>query len=580
MAAWDEAVDFLVAGSGAAGMTAALRAHDLGAATLVIEKAPVYGGSTALSGGVVWVPNNPFMRQHGLSDSPEEGLRYIEAVTAGSTGTQRLRAYIDGAPRMLATLAERSHVRFACLPDYPDYYPELAGGKPGGRSCEPLLFDALQLGEEFRRQRQAPLEKQVMGGRLAIGVADGHALLTGGLRAAVFMARGLLAYYTNLRARWRKLGNTDLTLGAALAGRLRLSLLERQVPLWLETPIKEILTEDGRVVGARVERAGQLLRIQARQGVLLAAGGFEHNAKMRQHYQPSPIGNQWTAGCDSNLGDTVVLGTAVGASLDLMDDAWWCPAMLSPASQTAPVYIVIFEKNLPGSIIVDARGRRFMNEAAPYNDVVKSMYKANATGAPAIPAFLIFDSRFRKKYPCGPMPPGYATPDRLLPKTLAGNFFVKADSIEALAHKIGVDADGLRETVARLKQSAAAGTDPDFHRGESLQDRYYTAKATGPNPNLGPIERPPFYAVRVYPGDLGTKGGFRTDAQARVLSVTGDVIPGLYAAGNSSATVMGRTYPGAGATIGPAMTFGFLAAEDAASTGRKPLPPDQAGNRL
>jgi 3-oxosteroid 1-dehydrogenase len=561
MDSWDHSVDFLVVGSGAAGMTAAVRAHDLGGDTLVVEKSPSYGGSTALSGGVVWVPNNPLMARAGISDSTEEGLRYLEAVTAGSSTTEKLRAYVETAPRMMTTLSECSHVQFECVESYPDYYAEEAGGKPGGRSCEPAVFDALQLGDEFERMGLPDKSHFVLGGRLTVKVAEGKTLMAGGSRVVWFMLRGLFSYYTNLRARRKRLGNTDLSLGIALIGRLRLSLMDRKVPLWLDTSLEDLIADEGRIVGALVRRDGRPLRIQAKKGVLLAAGGFERNLEMRERYQRAPASDRWTAGCETNAGDTVAPAVARGASLDLMDEAWWCPSMLVPLQDDAR--IMIYEKNLAGGIIVDRSGRRFMNEAEPYNDVGKSMYRANTSEGQAIPAFLVFDRGFRRKYSCGPMMPSAARPDWALPKVLEGNFFEKSETLDGLARKIGVDADGLIETARRFNEFARTGKDLDFGRGDNLQDRYYTAKAEGPNPSLGPVEEPPFYAVKVYPGDLGTKGGFRTDVRARVLTESDEVIPGLYAAGNCSAVVMGRTYPGAGGTIGPAMTFGYIAAEHA-----------------
>jgi 3-oxosteroid 1-dehydrogenase len=561
MDSWDHSVDFLVVGSGAAGMTAAVRAHDLGGDTLVVEKSPSYGGSTALSGGVVWVPNNPLMARAGISDSAEEGLRYLEAVTAGSSTTEKLRAYVETAPRMMTTLSECSHVQFECVESYPDYYAEEAGGKPGGRSCEPAVFDALQLGDEFERMGLPDKSHFVLGGRLTVKVAEGKTLMAGGSRVVWFMLRGLFSYYTNLRARRKRLGNTDLSLGIALIGRLRLSLMDRKVPLWLDTSLEDLIADEGRIVGALVRRDGRPLRIQAKKGVLLAAGGFERNLEMRERYQRAPASDRWTAGCETNTGDTVAPAVARGASLDLMDEAWWCPSMLVPLQDDAR--IMIYEKNLAGGIIVDRSGRRFMNEAEPYNDVGKSMYRANTSEGQAIPAFLVFDRGFRRKYSCGPMMPSAARPDWALPKVLEGNFFEKSETLDGLARKIGVDADGLIETARRFNEFARTGKDLDFGRGDNLQDRYYTAKAEGPNPSLGPLDKPPFYAVKVYPGDLGTKGGFRTDARARVLTEGNEVVPGLYAAGNCSAVVMGRTYPGAGGTIGPAMTFGYIAAEHA-----------------
>jgi 3-oxosteroid 1-dehydrogenase len=411
--------------------------------------------------------------------------------------------------------------------------------------------------------RLIPVEKRVAGGRAMFGVEEGHRLLTGGPASAWFLLRGIVSYYTNLKARRRGYPNTNLTLGPALVGSLRLSLMDRRVPLWLDSTVKELVSESGRVLGAVIEREGRLARVEARKGVLLAAGGFERNAELRRRYQQSPIGDRWTVGCETNTGGALDPAVAVGASLGLMDDAWWCPCTLAPVPATSPSWIMVFEKNLPGSIIVNKRGKRFMNEAAPYNDVVKSMYQANTPEAPTIPASFIFDATYRRKYPCGPMLPGYAAPDRFLSNKLKESYFEKDGTLEGLARKIGVDVEGLLDTVRRFNRCAATGEDPEFRRGESLQDRYYTRETQSPNPTLGPIEKPPFYAVKVFPGDLGTKGGVRTDVCARVLTEENEPIPGLYAAGNCSAAVMGNTYPGAGATIGPAMTFGFISAEHA-----------------
>ncbi len=570
MPVWDASVDFLVVGSGAAGMTAALRAADLGGEVLIIEKAPVYGGSTALSGGVVWVPNNPLMAVHRISDSPDAALRYLERVTNGSSSRERLSAYIEAAPRMMATLAQTSHVRFECVTSYPDYYPEEEGGKPGGRSCEPAVFDALQLGAEFGAMRFPPRSKLPIGGRVSFKVADAKVFLSGGAPAAWYMLREVLAYYMNRRARRSGPRNTKLTLGRALIGRLRLSLMDRQVPMWLSTSLTELLRDSGRVTGAVVQHRQQSLRIEARKGVLLAAGGFERNSALRQRYQEAPTGSEWTAGCEANTGDTITAAAAVGASFDLMDQAWWCPCVLAPSPAGDRSWVVIFEKNLPGSIVVNQRGRRFLNEAGPYDDVVKAMYAANAPDTPAIPAYFIFDGRYRRHYACGPLLPSLAAPDRFVPAEMKTDFFTKDATLEGLARKVGIDGAALVDTVRRFNQFAAGGKDPEFGRGDSLQDHFYPGEVPGTNPNLGALVRPPFYAVRMFPGDLGTKGGCRTDTCARVLTAAGEPIEGLYAAGNCSASVMGRSYPGAGATIGPAMTFGFVAAEHALA-GTQPL---------
>ncbi|MBW2587295.1 MAG: FAD-dependent oxidoreductase [Deltaproteobacteria bacterium] len=525
MSNWDHCVDFLVIGSGAAGMTAALRAHDLGGETLIVEKADLFGGSSALSGGVVWVPANPPQAALGIQDSIEDGLRYLEQITAGSSTTEQLIAYVRNAPRMMSLLTDISRLRFQCIRSYPG-------------------------------------DRLILNGRLHMMAAQGKPMLEGGWQAIWILLRSLFAYYTNFRARLKGINrNTNFTLGAALIGSLRRSLMDRGVPLWLETSLKELLTDDGRVVGAEVERGGKPLRIQARRGILLAAGGFERNLAMREKYQPRPASDQWTEGCSSNTGDSVEIGTAVGGSLDLMDEAWWTPAVIDPVTEST--MIMVYEKNLPGSILVNGRGQRFMNEAAPYNDAGKAIYSANTPEAPTIPAFLVFDAVYRKKYPCGPMMPGYSVPDFMLHASLEGNFFHKDSTLEGLANQIGIDPLGLAETVETFNEYARTGKDLAFQRGETMQDCYYSVKATGPNKSLAPLDTPPFYAVKVYPGDLGTKGGFRTDTHARVLTKDDRAIPGLFAAGNCSASVMGRTYPGAGATIGPAMTFGLLAAEHA-----------------
>lgn len=566
MTGWDASVDFMVVGTGAAGMTGAIRAHSLGGETLVIEKAPYFGGTTAISGGVVWIPNNPLMARAGIRDSADEALRYLETVTRGTSTPERLRAYVETAPRMMSFMLEKTRVQFECLTDYPDYYPEIEGGKPGGRACETATFDALQLGDEFQRMKPRPLQKQVpFGGRVLFGAADGHKILTGDISIGWYMLKGLYSYYTNFAARRRGLINTDITLGPALVGRLRLSLLDRGVPVWLSCPLKEIITDNGRVTGAVVQKEGKVLRIETRKGLLLAAGGFEGSAEMRQRYQKGPTCEKWTSGSSANTGDTIELAAAVGASLDLMDDAWWCPSVIAPYPDWSPAWVMIFEKSSPGGIIVNKAGKRFMNEAAPYNDVVKSMYAANTPECSSIPAYFIFDNTYRKNYACGPMLP---MPDAFLPRKLKDQFFKKDETLEGLARQIGVDPVALVDTVRRFNRFAETGKDEDFGRGGSLQDQYYAKPSKLPNQTLGPVAKPPFYCVEVYPGDLGTKGGFRTDARARVLTSSDEPIPGLYAAGNCSAAVMGRTYPGAGATIGPAMTFGFAAAEQALGVNR------------
>ncbi len=561
--AWDEVVDFAVVGSGGAGMTGALIAAQRGARTLVIEKSACFGGATAISGGAIWVPNNHLMAGIGVSDSLEEALTYLEKATAGTSTTERLRAYLEQAPVMVRTLAETSHVAFEPVPTYPDYYPEAEGARPGGRTIEPARFNARKLGAELANMRPMVYARRIP--FLSIMARDMMMFIAGGLPFYLRALKDALLYYGNLPARIAGFGNTRLTVGRSLAARLRLSLMDHNVPLHLNTRLTELIEEDGRVVGLVAERNGQPIRIRAEQGVLLAAGGFEQNAELRQKHQAAPIGNEWTAGPESNTGDTIAIAEKLGASFDLLNESWWMPVVCPP---DMPAWVMVIEKGLPKGIIVNGVGERFMNEGAPYNDVVKAMYAANRPEAPSIPGHLVFDATFRARYPVAGVDPSYAMPDSALTPELK-EFMVSAPTVAGLANEIGVDPAALERSVVRFNEFARKGKDSDFGRGASLQDRYYGDPRVGPNPCLGTIEKPPFYSVKVQPGDIGTKGGLRTDTKARVLRDNDEPIPGLYASGNCSASVMGATYPGAGGTIGPAMTFAWIAARDATGVGQE-----------
>jgi 3-oxosteroid 1-dehydrogenase len=338
-----------------------------------------------------------------------------------------------------------------------------------------------------------------------------------------------------------------------LVGQLRHALAERDIPLWLNTELTELISEAGAIVGVEALRNGTHTRIRARNGVVIAAGGFERNPQMRQKFFGPDATSEYTSGSPGNTGDAINAGIAAGAAVDLMDDAWWAPTFMPPGQSPQ---IVIFERGKPGNIIVNAAGRRFANEADPYNELVKQMQEAEPS---AIPAYMIFDSTYRNKYPLGGMLPGI-TPNR----HLESGFLIKADSVAELATRIGIDPVRLAETVASFNVMAANGKDHDFHRGESAFDRFAGDPNVTPNACLAALERPPYFAMKLFPGDLGTKGGLLTNEHAQVVRGDGAIVPGLYAAGNSSASVMGNFYPGAGGTIGPAMTFGYIAAIHAA----------------
>ena len=563
MAEWDRTVDLLVMGSGAAGMGAAVRGHDLGLDVLLVEKSELYGGNSAMSGGVCWVANNPGMAGEGIPDSDEEGFKYLKHITKGEVPDDRLWLYIRESKRVLAYLHDKTHVQYVPLAKYTDYYPEAPGGRDGGRSMDPLPFDGSKLREDLIRLRRPHPQSQILG-KFGITAKEAQAAIGVGFTTMVFMAWQMFLYFLRhfKRKRWGR--DTKLCAGNSLMGRLLLSLKDRNIRAWLNTSIQELVFEDGKAVGAVLNKEGEILRVKARRGVVLAAGGFSRNLEMRQKYQRRPITTEWTAGTPSNTGDAIRMGAEAGGALGLMDEAWWTPVSLVPRSPFS--WVLVVEKSLPHGLFLNQDGKRFTNEAAPYIDVVNGMYDdVEKTGAADPRWFHIFDATYRKSSIAGPVAPAKVMPDKKLPRRYRdGNFLYKAESLDELCEQLKIPAATAKAAITRFNEYAVKGEDPDFNRGWSAQDRYYGDPNVKPNCSLGPIETGPFYAVQIYPGDLGTKGGLVTDEHSRVLREDGRLIPGLYAAGNSAESVMGRTYPGAGGTIGPALTFGFLAAEDAA----------------
>ena len=545
--------DIVVAGSGAAGLTAALTAAHRGLRVVVIEKAGTFGGSTARSGGGIWVPGNEVLRRAGVADTEEQARAYLAHV-AGDVPPARQQALLAHGPAMVSFVRRHTPLEFAWVPGYADYYPEAPGGLATGRSIEPVPLNARVLGSELARLNPPYLPAPE---GVTITQGDYRWLSLGPRHPRAMLATAKIA---GRMARGRLLRQHTLSMGQALAAGLRAGLLTTQVPVWLNTPLTGLEMTGDRVTGVRVIRDGQPAVIAASRGVVLAAGGFERNAEMRRRYQRPPIGTEWTTGAAGNTGDAIVAGEDAGAALDLMDDAWWGPSVPLPSGP----YFCLAERSLPGCLLVNQAGQRFVNEAAPYVDTVHAMYEGHSAATPHIPCWLIFDQRYKSTYVFAGRPPGRPFPRRWYE---AGAVY-RAPTLAELAGQIGVDAQGLDKTVARFGEFAQAGSDEDFHRGNSAYDRYYGDPRRRPNPNLAPLDRPPFYAARIVPGDLGTKGGLVTDERARVLRADGSPIPGLYAAGNASAAVMGHSYAGAGATIGPAMTFGYIAALDLAG------PPD------
>lgn len=560
---FDRTVDVLVVGSGAGGLAAALTARSRGLDVLVVEKESRFGGSSALSGGGLWVPGAPAQGREGYRPDPEDTFRYLSEITAGAVDPERLRAFVEEAPRMLAFLeALDPNLRFVWKPGYPDYFPELPGGSAQGSVINIPPIDLRVLGDDAKL------------------LLTPHAIMPRGM----WIAPNELIDFYRLRQTWRgkllfvKLvfrmlwarltGARVVTIGQALMARLMLAFRAQGCNLWLDTAMQSLLTDDeGAVVGAVVEHKGRLLRVAALGGVVIASGGFEHDPVLRHEHQPF-ADPELSLGASANTGDGIRAAVSAGAAVDLMDSAWWYPCIVWGPGR---IQFSLNERMMPAQLIVDSGGRRYINEATPYSEFGLAMIEGAPDGVARNPSWLITDDWSWRRYvvfghlplpkiPFAPVPTG-----RALPASWKGTGSVfSAGSIRELATLIGVSADQLESTVGRYNSVAATGIDTDFGRGQSAYDRYYS-DITLPTPNLLPLHGGPYYAFKLVLADLGTNGGLLTDEKARVVGAGGGAIPGLYAIGNASAAVMGRSYAGAGATIAPAMTFGYIAGADIAA---------------
>ncbi len=536
-------------------MTAALAAHERGLEVVLLESTDGFGGSTARSGGGVWIPNNYALVKAGQGNPDEETREYLRSIIGDKVDPARIDAFIEKGPETLQFIKDHSAADFKWVPGYSDYYPEAPGGKATGRSVEPKPINGNILGDELKRL--TPAYTKAPAG-MVVGQADyrklnlmGHSIWGWFTGAKIALKRTISLF---LKKRMYGMGN------AMMIG-MRKGMLDRNIPLWYETPLTDLILEDGKVVGVKVTRNGEERELRARAGVILACGGFEHNEEMRKKWQAEPVGTEWTTGAAGNTGAGIEAGARVGAALDLMDDAWWGPAIPLPHGP----WFCLAERNLPGSMIVNQDGQRYFNEAAPYVDAVHAMYEsAEKTGVDHFPSWMVFDQTYRNRYTFAGLPPRQPLPGRWF----KSGAIVKADTLDELAEKMGVPADKLTTTVERFNGFAETGKDLDFKRGDSAYDRYYGDPKIK-NPSVGPIKNGPFYGAKMMPGDLGTKGGIVTDPKARALREDGSVIEGLYATGNVSSAVMGNTYAGAGATIGPAVTFGYIAAHHIADNFRK-----------
>ena len=547
---FETVVDFLVVGSGGGGMAAGITAAHSGLDTLIIDKGATYGGSTAISGGGIWIPNAPTLRAKGVVDKRSSIRRYLDVITDGKVPADRLDAFVDNGPALMELLDKSPHMKLYWVKGYSDYHPEFEGGSALGRTIECKPFDTRALKEDEKFQRPNSMK-----GPLGLWVTskDYHDL--------AMVKRTWKGRRASLVAAWRVSSNVIrrrhmATGGRALVARMRMVLKDAGVPLWLKTSMTELITDDrGTVIGVVAERDGATIRIGARRGVLLATGGFDHNNEMRAQYLPRHGVADVSSGARENVGDGIVAGQRLGAAVDLMDDAWWMPSVLHPMGAVIPL---VSERCIPPSVIVNSAGKRFTNESAPYVNFVHEQLEGGH-----VPAWFIMDTKAKNRYPFAQVLPNVPFPQGFYDSGVVH----KADTLRELAEEIGVPADALVETINRFNGFARSGVDEDFGRGESAYDRYY-GDPTMKNPNLDEIVKGPFYAIRCEAGDLGTKGGLVCDAKSRVLREDGTIIDGLYATGNTSASVMGNEYAGAGATIGPSMVFGYIAARHVSATER------------
>ncbi len=561
-AGWDQEYDLVVLGAGAGGMTAALVAAIEGLRPLLIEKSDQVGGTTAYSSGTVWIPDNPEQRRLGMTGDAEAARVYLDALVGARAERALREAFLAAGSEMLQYLERHTDIRFQPYMSQPDYRQELPGAGQGGRSLEPLPFDGRRLGRDFDRVRWPIPELMLFGGMMVTRGEVARLLRIGRNLDSFLLGARLCARYAADRLRFKR--GTRLVLGNALAARLFKNLLDRGVPIWFNARTGRLLREDGRACGLIVRREGSEVRVRARCGIVLAGGGFPASPELRERYLPRPVAQHTSAyaGC---VGETLRLAQEIGGSLGCAgeDNALWFPASIARRKDgsTAVYPHIVLDRGKPGLVAVNAAGRRFTNEAVAYHEFVRAMYRAHRY-VPSIPAWLVCDRRFLWKYGLGMIRP--LTP--VLTGWIASGYLHAADSVEALAHRIGVDAAGLVETIRAHNEFARTGVDAEFGKGGNAYDRATGDPRHAPNPCLGPIQRPPFCAVAVLPTPLGTSLGLRTNGQAQVLDGSGQPIPGLYACGNDQHSVFGGEYPGAGAQLGLAMTFGYLAARHAAAT--------------
>lgn len=545
-------VDLLVVGSGT-GMAAALSAKEQGLDVLVVEKTQYVGGSTALSGGGVWLPANPVLTGSGSSDTLDQGLNYTRSVVGDTSPEARWSAVVQHGPATIAMLQRMTDLDLMWSRGYSDYHPENPGGHSAGRTIESKPFNAAVLKDNFKTLRPTGLSAPVPMPITGVDYRWMNLFVKKPSKGVPLIMRRVLQGIGG-----KALGREYVAGGTALAAGLYAGLLKVGVPIWTEAPLQNLVSDKGRITGATIRHHGRDVQVHARTGVILATGGFDHNMQWRHEYQSKVI-EDWSLGSPGNIGDGISVAQDAGADITLMDQAWWFPAV-APLAGQSPI-VLLAERSLPGSFMIDHHGKRFINEATDYMSFGQRLQQRERDGDPVEKMWIIFDQTYRNSYVfAAGLFPRMAIPDEWYEQKIA----YQATSPQELAHQMDLPVEDFVATHSRFNELAGSGIDSDFTRGGSAYDRYYGDPTQTPNPNLRPLEGEKIYAVQVVQADLGTCGGIRADEVGRALTPSGAVIDGLYATGNTAGNAFGHTYPGAGATIGQGLVMGHLAAMDAA----------------
>ncbi|WP_281082368.1 FAD-dependent oxidoreductase [Klebsiella quasivariicola] len=547
--------DVLVVGTGAAGMSAAVTAAHQGLNVLMVEKRARFGGTAARSGGWLWIPGTHLAKAWGHNDSPEAVKTYLRHEGGESYNEARVDAFLQNGPQAVEFFLKNTAVDFEMPLTFPDYHAEAPGAMQGGRSMVAKPFDARQLGDSLKLLEPALPELTVFGMMIGSGKDIRHLMnATRSLQSAVYATKRLSKHFWETLTLGRGM---LLTNGNALMGRLAKSALDKNIPIWLNSPVQELLTEDGRIVGAKVKKDNDIITVYATKGVVLAAGGFSHDVERRKaNYRHTPTGKEhWSPTVETNTGDTFKLFEALGGRIDthLANAAAWSPVSLTRRTDGSQGVMPHFiDRAKPGVIAVTAKGLRFTNEANSYHDYVQDMITA-CKGESETCSWLICDHHTLRRYGLGCVAP-FPLP---IGRYLKSGYLIKGATVEELAKNAGIDPLQLKKTVADFNKGAALGQDAAFGKGSKAYNRYQGDALHQPNPCVKEINHGPFYAVKIHPGDIGTYNGIPVDRHNRALNKEGVPIEGLFAIGNDATSIMGGNYPGAGITLGPALTFGY-----------------------